>query len=542
MGFFDTLACGKKRSPDFRGTQILLYDAKMRICDSKPAFSQMLKMIAKVSSKRQCPWGKTWSCVIDALFAEGTDAIRRVAGSSVGLMTSEGLSVKRFSEWLADADEGLPQAITTSDFLKPHIKFKSIHATCMTDCIAVMSDKMAGKTLIKHNWGGFKNKDFLQQVVRELSRLLVERTNGQEQIWIKDPPPNWPKHLKWKNPSSSPKDTLNELEQKYDFLRQNVSNDIIPETLQILLGLYDEKKYSAIPIAQNLIKAIEILDTLDFSMEACQDNKKLVDKLLLKVNDVEMNLNKSKENTFIANNFLRILPNNSTPHAENTEDVTKIHPQNQNIVILVSNLRNSELKNEKIVKVGKRKLETIASDRADENSKPKRCRARENIPHNNVIHTENITSNSYSSVTSIPLSPGAISDIAYQQGPEVDTIEVENVGFSQPMTLYSQTDPPFLSSPTVTSYISRPLSPSTPLSLNPCTLVSSGGHSPLNPDLNDGSNVSTPSSDRSNDSGNVSDDSSGVLDYDEILNLVTDSTSMEELENLMDLDILSNFC
>lgn len=541
-------------------------------------------MEAKVNSKRQRSWVMKWAHVTDTVFAEGTDAIRRVAGSSVGLMMSEGLSVKELSEWLADADEGLPQAISIRDLsIKATypIFYQAFLVTCMTDCIAVMSDKMADKT--------FNKKDFLQYEVRELSRLLVGKTNGQELIWKMEPPPYWPAHLKWKNPTSTPKDTVAELEEKFNFLKQNVSRKCIPEDQQTILRLYEKHNFSEIPYVQNIFKTIESLRHLNPPSEACQDTLDTENRLLLVFKECKTNISKRNENSYISNNSKpMLLPKDSVDQSNNSSSLpynaqTTVHannallyfipaeaghvtynPQNNNIVVLAPILNSVELKHEKSVTVTKRKLEISVSEMACKNSTHKRRTVSANMTNNNnVVNTENIeTSHSSSTIVGLPMPPNTVSNVDYQGLQQVATAtDLDNISYSQPASKWESSQIcniglpipascslPLLSPPT-TSEISCPqiLSPSTPTST--CTSVSNGGHSPAHHRFQDVGKVSTPSTQRSNDSGHESEDS---LDKDystedwegnSILSELQEvvQRSDEEIENMIDLDDFYNF-
>jgi hypothetical protein len=66
-------------------------------------------------------------------------------------------------------------------------------------------------------------KTFLIDKVRHFSRLFAGKNNGQEPIWDKIPP-GWPSHMTWKNPTSTPKDNVETLQEKYKFLYHAVEN------------------------------------------------------------------------------------------------------------------------------------------------------------------------------------------------------------------------------------------------------------------------------------------------------------------------------
>ncbi|KAK0048467.1 hypothetical protein Bpfe_022082 [Biomphalaria pfeifferi] len=99
-----------------------------------------------------------------------------------------------------------------------------------------MSHKMAES---KGSYSQFKEKDFLQKQVAELSRILVGKTNGQN-IWsTNNIPQGWPSDVQWKNPTSSPKDTLDVLKLKFDWLRSKTRHLLAKEQIQ-LFDFYDE--------------------------------------------------------------------------------------------------------------------------------------------------------------------------------------------------------------------------------------------------------------------------------------------------------------
>ncbi|KAH9495803.1 hypothetical protein Btru_013351 [Bulinus truncatus] len=81
-------------------------------------------------------------------------------------------------------------------------------------------------------------KDILQRQVRELSRLLLGKMNG-ENIWnMKNAPDDWPDSLTWKNPTTSPKDSMTELEEKFLYLRSKTKHLLTADQVR-MYELYD---------------------------------------------------------------------------------------------------------------------------------------------------------------------------------------------------------------------------------------------------------------------------------------------------------------
>uniref|UniRef100_A0A2C9LYW7 Uncharacterized protein n=1 Tax=Biomphalaria glabrata TaxID=6526 RepID=A0A2C9LYW7_BIOGL len=124
----------------------------------------------------------------------------------------------------------------------------------------------------------FDRKTFLQKQVAKLSRVLVGKTNGQT-IWSgkNKTPEDWPSGWKWKNPTSTPKDTMEELEKKFSWLRsQTEKRKLLSDELKKRFEIFDENNDNKMAAC---IKGQQQLKTLRKINEDLQKNKFLVPEM-----------------------------------------------------------------------------------------------------------------------------------------------------------------------------------------------------------------------------------------------------------------------
>ncbi|KAK6970025.1 TPP2 [Biomphalaria glabrata] len=124
----------------------------------------------------------------------------------------------------------------------------------------------------------FDRKTFLQKQVAKLSRVLVGKTNGQT-VWSgkNKTPEDWPSDWKWKNPTSTPKDTMEELEKKLSWLRsQTEKRKLLSDELKKRFEIFDENNDNKMAAC---IKGQQQLKTLRKINEDLQKNKFLVPEM-----------------------------------------------------------------------------------------------------------------------------------------------------------------------------------------------------------------------------------------------------------------------
>lgn len=119
-----------------------------------------------------------------------------------------------------------------------------------------------------------EEKDFLVSLVREMSRIFVKKTHGQENIW-NSKPLDWDeaKAGKWKNPTATPKDSKKVLDIKFKYLQQHLEADMLPKSLKQKINFFTRgNKDNALCYMQGdkWLKDVEAI------------NKNIVDKLLSK--------------------------------------------------------------------------------------------------------------------------------------------------------------------------------------------------------------------------------------------------------------------
>lgn len=110
-------------------------------------------------------------------------------------------------------------------------------------------------------------------MVRELSRVFVGKTHGQENIW-NDSPKNW--NLEelgcWKNPTSTPKDNRALLIKKFNFLHKNINTEKFTDAQRTKILLYTTRSspMSAVLEFMRIEKLMKDLSSVQNQFSQCQ--------------------------------------------------------------------------------------------------------------------------------------------------------------------------------------------------------------------------------------------------------------------------------
>jgi uncharacterized protein YdcH (DUF465 family) len=211
--------------------------------------------------------------------------------------------------------------------------------------------------------GGHKQitKTFLRNRVIHFSRLYTGKNNGQEPIWDKTPS-GWPSHMTWNNPTSTPKDNVETLQEKYNFLYSAVEN--IPDSdkeahnyfisgnmkavdsyilctklIEQIKSFITNVEKNKILYSKDLSETLNELDTKISSLKPCSQKRRNEDPVEVrhkKIKTKDQNVKVANKTKQTGIGVLRtILPKSShaASLAHSTDQVTSMPLQDVSVVI-----------------------------------------------------------------------------------------------------------------------------------------------------------------------------------------------------------------